>query len=211
MGCEVLGLRRSVAWCAPSRRAFGAGSRSQQPREKLPFSKVSPRHAVPPAHHITTTIPLLSISATARAHLFSSFLFDSFTDPVANARSCRLHRPSAARPLARIPEPRTSRRRARPTPETPSSSPPPTARPPPSQQRPPPSTAAPRPSPHRLRYYCSRRVATQRQYALRLVPRAAYARSPLPANRSCPRLALEPCQHSCPTFDNITSAAAHAT
>ena len=42
-----------------------------------------------------------------------------------------------------------------------------------------------------------RRVATQRQHALHLVPRVAYARTPLPANPSRRRLAVYLCQHSC--------------
>lgn len=89
MGCEVLGLRRSVAWCAPggALEAFGAGN--QQPREKLShFPKpLLGTNAGQYTHH--HDIPQLSISATARKPHSSSLSFWSI-HRVLNTRSCRL-------------------------------------------------------------------------------------------------------------------------
>lgn len=193
-------------------RSLG-GLRSRQPaapREALPFSKASPRHERWTIHSPPRYTAALHLRHRQETSFFLSLLLVDSQGIEYPLLPSILHRPAAARPLARIPE--LELREDAPallaTPEAPSSSPPPTAIPPPSHsdhrhQRPP------------LRHqpidahHHSRRVATQRQHALRLIPRAAYARSPLPANRSSPRLALEPCQHSCPTFDNITSAAAH--
>lgn len=100
MGCEVLGLRRSVAWCAPGSRQPTA------PREALPFSKASPRHERCTIHsppRYTAALHLHPYHRQGPSFFLSFLLIDSqgieypLLPPI-------LHRPAAARPLARIPE-----------------------------------------------------------------------------------------------------------